>query len=354
MKIVIKKQISLVSKNSNSLNLMIKCSLLNIKKQTRIAVFVVIMGMMLFVPAMAASYAAPSNENAIEHIPDRFIVVLKDDVKPDEFLKKHDVEKIKQYKHALNGFAVKGPPEKIDKIRNDPQVLFIEQDRLFHILDQSMPTGIDRINAELNSIANIDGVNNSLDVDIAIIDTGIDPSHPDLNVAGGVNYVNSATNGWIDGHGHGTHVAGTAAASDNGIGVVGVAPDARVWAIKVLDDDGTGSLIDIIQGIDYVTAYHNTFEVANLSLGGYGFDDGNCGYSNNDSLHRAICNSVAKGVVYVVAAGSTSRYISTSFPCRINTNTWGSNIYIIHTTGNVKITMTRINSSINYGYIHIQ
>jgi len=55
------------------------------------------------------SYAIDFNENALKHIPDRFIVVLKDDVKPDEFLKKHDVEKIKQYKHALNGLAVKGP-----------------------------------------------------------------------------------------------------------------------------------------------------------------------------------------------------------------------------------------------------
>jgi len=176
-----------VSKNSNSLNLMIKCSLLNIKKQTRIAVFAVIMGMMLFVPAMAASYAAPSNENAIEHIPDRFIVVLKDDAKPDEFLKKHDVEKIKQYKHALKGFAVKGPPEKIDKIRNDPQVLFVEQDKVFHILAQNIPTGINRINAVLNTIANIDGVNDSLDVDIAIIDTVITSSY-----AAGLVYVASA------------------------------------------------------------------------------------------------------------------------------------------------------------------
>jgi len=260
------------------------------------------------------SYGVDFNENALKHIPDQFIVVLKDDVNQDEFLKKHDVKIIKHYKHALNGLAVKGSPEKIDKIRNDPQVLFVEQDKVFHIFAQSMPTGIDRINAELNTIANIDGTNDLLDVDIAIIDTGIDPSHPDLNVVGGVNYVNSAPNGWVDGHGHGTHVAGTAAASDNSIGVVGVAPDARLWAVKVLDDSGFGTLIDVIQGIDWVTANAGVIDVANLSLGGFGTDDGNCGYSNFDSFHTAICNSVAQGVVYVVAAGNSNANAMNTIP----------------------------------------
>jgi subtilisin family serine protease len=188
----------------------------------------------------------------------------------------------------------------------------------YAILSQSLPTGINRIDAELNAISNIDGIYDSLDIDIAIIDTGIDPNHPDLNVAGGVNYVNAAPNGWVDGHGHGTHVAGTAAASDNEIGVVGVAPDARLWAIKVMSDSGSGSLIDIIQGIDWVTANAGIIDVANLSLGGYGLDDNNCGYTNFDSLHTAICNSVAQGVVYAVAAGNSNTNAMTTIPASYN------------------------------------
>jgi len=276
------------------------------------AVVTVVLLLTSVVVPSAPIFAEPGGNS--DHGPKKFIVVLKDDAKQDKFLKTHGVEKIKQYKHALNGLAVKANSEKIDKIRKDQNVLFVEEDKVFNILAQSMPTGIDRINAELNTVANIDGVNDSLDVDIAIIDTGIDPNHPDLNVAGGVNYYDNAPNGWVDGHGHGTHVAGTAAASDNGIGVVGVAPDARVWAIKVLSDGGSGSLIDIIQGIDYVTAYHSVFEVANLSLGGSGYDDGNCGQSNFDSLHLAICNSVAQGVVYVVAAGNSNADSANTIP----------------------------------------
>ena len=257
-------------------------------------------------PLLLADPVFAEEKNPNKFVPDRFIVVLKDDVDRDEFLKTHDVEKIKIYKHALNGLAVKANSEKIDKIRKDPRVLFVEQDKEFHILAQSLPTGINRINAELNTIAKIDGVNDFLNVDIAIVDTGIASANPDLKIAGGVNFVGTNAAAWNDGHGHGTHVAGTVAASDNAIGVVGVAPDARLWAVKVLDDSGTGTLIDIVEGIDWITANAGTIEVANLSLGGSGSDDGNCGYTNFDSFHTAICNSVAKGIVYVVAAGNSN------------------------------------------------
>ena len=92
-------------------------------------------------------------------------------------------------------------------------------------------------------------------------------------------------------------MAGTAAALDDGIGVVGVAPGARLWAVKVLRDDGSGFFSDIIEGIDYVTAHAGEIEVANMSLGGQG---------RLNSLRTAIQNSVAAGVVYVVAAGSSA------------------------------------------------
>jgi subtilisin family serine protease len=143
-----------------------------------------------------------------------------------------------------------------------------------------------------------------VNVDVAVIDTGIDLSHPDLNVVGGVNC--SSGNSYSDGNGHGTHVAGTIAAKDNGIGVVGVAPGARLWAVRVLNNAGSGSDSDVICGIDWVTARASTIEVANMSLGGGGTEPAASGCSTGDPFHDAICRSVAAGVTYAVAAGNES------------------------------------------------
>ena len=120
------------------------------------------------------------------------------------------------------------------------------------------------------------------------------------HVAGGRNCTTGAR--YNDGNGHGTHVAGTIGAKDDANGVVGVAPGARLWAVRVLNNNGSGSWSSVICGIDWVTANANTIEVANMSLGGTGSDTG----CNDARLHRAICNSVAAGVTYAVAAGNES------------------------------------------------
>jgi subtilisin len=109
-----------------------------------------------------------------------------------------------------------------------------------------------------------------------------------------------------DQNGHGSHVAGTIGAKDDTSGVVGVAPGARIWNVKVLNAAGVGMTSDIICGIDYVTANAGPIEVANMSLGGGGGDDGNCGNTDGDAEHQAICRSVNAGVTYAVAAGNDS------------------------------------------------
>ena len=101
-------------------------------------------------------------------------------------------------------------------------------------------------------------------------------------------------------------------ALDDGLGVVGVAPGVRLWAVRVLDDDGRGTTKELLCGVDWVTATRldadpaNDIDIANLSLGGEGGDDGQCGRSDGDLLHQAICRSVDAGVTYVVAAGNDS------------------------------------------------
>jgi subtilisin family serine protease len=214
------------------------------------------------------------------------------------------------YEHALNGFSAQLPAAAVAALANNPRIQAVETDLQLQTTAQTVPTGVQRIGTLNNSTADI-GSGKQIDVDIAIIDTGIQATHPDLTVSGGIRYytVNSGPpksrgsfqdGNYADDHGHGTHVAGIAAARDNGVGVVGVAPGARLWAVKVLDASGNGYVSDIIKGIDWVTANAKTIEIANMSLGGQG---------SSTAYRTAIQNSVAAGVVYVVAAGNEYRDI---------------------------------------------
>ena len=149
---------------------------------------------------------------------------------------------------------------------------------------------------------------------MAVIDTGVDLDHPDLNVNRAKAKNCALALSADDDNGHGSHVSGTIGALDNGAGVVGMAPGARIWPVKVLNAAGVGFTSDIVCGIDYVTANASSIEVANMSLGGDGSDDGNCGRTDGDAEHEAICASVAAGVTYVVAAGNDSADAATSAP----------------------------------------
>ncbi len=219
------------------------------------------------------------------------------------------------YTSALKGYSATMLPAVANRLALDPAVKWVQKDRKVATTAQSTPTGVDRSEADLSPTAGIDGVDERVDVDVAVTDTGVDLTHPDLNVyrAGAKNCSIGAVNA-NDANGHGTHVAGTVGALDNTSGVVGVAPGARIWPVKVLTDVGTGLNSDVICGIDYVTAHADEIEVANMSLGGGGSDDGNCGESNNDAMHKAICSSVAAGITYAVAAGNDSEDASSSTP----------------------------------------
>lgn len=211
------------------------------------------------------------------------------------------------FQDAVRGFSAQLPAPALAALQRDPRVSHVELDTVVYLASQSTPTGVERIGTLQNPIASINGIDQRVDVDIAIIDTGIDVTHPDLNVVGGRRFYSVVTGPWLrqrqddnynDDHGHGTHVAGTTAALDNGIGVVGVAPGARLWGVKVLDSSGSGYLSDVIAGVDWVTQNASTIEIANMSLGASGY---------SSALHTAIQNSVAKGVVYIVAAGNGAR-----------------------------------------------
>lgn len=203
------------------------------------------------------------------------------------------------YRHALRGYAAHMSPAAASRVAADSRVAAVVPDRFVTISGQTVPAGVDRIDADVSSTAAGDG-RAAVDVDIAIIDTGIDVKHRDLNVVGGINCVPGGMS-YADRNGHGTHVAGTAAARDNSSGVVGVAPGARLWAVRVLTSQGSGTFASIICGVEWVTAHADVIDVANMSLGGSA-PEGSC---TDGGLHQAICASVNAGVTYAVAAGNS-------------------------------------------------
>ena len=264
-------------------------------------------------------------------IPDNYIVVLRDDVADpvavaNEMALAHGLSVDHVYLYALKGFAAVIPEARLARLKADPRIAFVSADRVVTVdgkpsgggttqAAQRLPTGVGRIGA-----GNL--TNKGTGIQVAVIDTGIDVKHPDLadNISGGKNC--STGKSYTDGNGHGTHVAGTIAALDNAIGVVGVAPQAKLWSVRVLNNAGSGTWSSVICGIDFVTAKApangGSITVANMSLGGTGTSDNNCGNTNNDALHKAICRSRDAGVTYIVAAGNEADNAANHVPAAYN------------------------------------
>ena len=178
---------------------------------------------------------------------------------------------------------------------------------------QCLPRWAARIGAD-HSPARVGDGRGSVHVNVAVIDTGIASSHPDLDVAGGVDCSTGTalpvTGAVTDGSGHGTMVAGVLGARDDRTGVVGAAPGTPLWSVDVFDGYGEAWLSNLVCAVDWVTGTRqdadrtNDIAVANLSVSGLGSDDGRCGRGVGDPLHAAICASTAVGVGYVAAAGN--------------------------------------------------
>src|SRR5262245_14797149 len=139
-----------------------------------------------------------------------------------------------RYHSAMRGYAARIPLARLNDVRRDPRVAFVSDDRPVAAVAQTLPTGIDRIDADASSHFS----SNSWNIAVAVIDTGSGP-HSDLNVVGGTNC--STGKSFSDGNGHGTHVAGTIGATTNKAGVVGVAPGVPIYSVRVLNNAGSGT-----------------------------------------------------------------------------------------------------------------
>jgi aqualysin 1 len=221
------------------------------------------------------------------------------------------------YSHAAKGFSAELTPAQIDALKAEPTVAYIEPDQPMGMVGQVVPWGIDRVEADLSSTLAGNGSGTVANVNVYVIDSGI-AANADLNL---VSHLNFAGGKNTDCNGHGTHVAGTIGAIDNGADVVGVAPGVRLTGVKVLGCNGSGTTSGVIKGIDWVTANAVKPAVANMSLGG----------GVSQTLDDAIRRSVGSQVFYALAAGNEGVDACNSSPARAGFNVGGVDNGIVTT-----------------------
>ncbi|MBA3750120.1 MAG: S8 family serine peptidase [Nitrosopumilus sp.] len=223
----------------------------------------------------------------------------------------------------LNNTDIENESNVLENLNNDPRVFSIVQDlngkiSSFKYNNQTISNSLERINANIINLTHsyLNGESyplssaskNSLNfsnVDIAILDTRISLNHPDLNVYKNISFIDEVLNG-DDDLGHGSHIAGIAAAKDNSLGIIGAAPGAKLWAIKVCDINGNCPLSAQIKGVQYVTEHADEIDVVNISIEN----------PLSEKLDKTINASISKGLIYVVAAGNSHINSSLTSPAR--------------------------------------
>ncbi|MGQ5178047.1 S8 family serine peptidase [Bacillus halotolerans] len=222
-----------------------------------------------------------------------------------------DAEVEQQYQ-LLPAVAVTADPETVKELKQDPDILYVENNVTFTAADN---TDLKVLSENADTSDNFEQWNlepiqvkqawkeglTGKNVKIAVIDSGISP-HDDLSISGGYSAV-SYTSSYKDDNGHGTHVAGIIGAKHNGYGIDGIAPEAQIYAVKALDQNGSGDLQGLLKGIDWSIA--NGMDIVNMSLGTS---------SDSQILHDAMDKAYEKGVLLVAASGNEGNGKPVNYP----------------------------------------
>ena len=264
--------------------------------------------------------AAPDQAMAADNgkvIEDQYIVVLNEGENAADVMKtgKISASDIKdKFEGSIKGFTAKLSDDQIETLRNSKDVKSIEQDRMITLTDPSSAVAqpAQAVNWGASRVGYGDGTGKTA----WVIDSGVDPNHPDLNVDTNKSmcFITGVTS-YVDGYGHGTGVAGIIGAKNNTIGTVGVAANATIIALRVFDDLGRGSVSSAIKAVNHVIANGKAGDVVNMSLGS--------GISS--TLDNAVKSAAAKGIFFAIAAGNTGIDCSASSPARVN----APNVYTV-------------------------
>lgn len=264
-------------------------------------------------------------------IPGQYIVVLSDNITgarvPDvasDMARVHAATLDHLYSKAVRGFSARMSAAQASQLADDPRVKFIEPDRVIGVAPPgkgkpggggSTPPPAQQTPWGITAVGGTGTFNN--EITVWVIDTGLDLDHPDLNVDvnRSRNFVSRGKGTADDGNGHGTHVGGTIGALNNAYGVVGVAPGVALVAVRVLNNNGSGTYSDVIAGVDYVAANGAPGDVANMSLTG----------PASAALDNAVIACGAAGIRVALAAGNDGADASNLSPAHVN----GLNIYTV-------------------------
>jgi subtilisin family serine protease len=282
--------------------------------------------------APIALAAVPAQaQNAGDIIPDSYICVFdkakvsrgSENAEANRSARAHGGQIKHVYSATIRGFAVHMPAHAMARMAaGNPNIAYCEPDRvatLVPIFAAAKPGGgggTPPAQVLPWGVARVGGGTTTSSATAWVIDTGIQSSHPELNVdtARSRSFLGGTTTP-EDQNGHGTHVSGTIGARDNAIGVIGVAPGVRLVAVRVLDRRGSGSNSGVIAGVDYVAANGGPGDVANMSLGG----------GVSAALDSAVIAAAATGVKFALAAGNDGGDANLHSPARAN----GPNVYTV-------------------------
>lgn len=306
----------------------------------RLAAGLVAAASLVSVASVASAQAAPAAPP-----PGSWVVTLQDGAGIDAVARSAGAAVRSRFTQALTAFSATLTPAQLATLEADPRVRSVSEDAVVAHVPRSqrarpappaapstqfVPEGVRRVGAAASPTARIDGVDQRLDADIAVLDTGVDRTHPDLNVS--VDKDCTGEGDVRDQFGHGTEVAGVAAARDNRIGTVGVAPGARIWNVRIFGSTGELTLSSLLCGIDYVRQNAGRIDTAVLAFGEEGTPDALCGisatrsgrekgrtkYSVVDPVDLALCRGTAAGVTFVASAGNDAAdaggYVPAAYP----------------------------------------